>query len=108
MSISAWSSDVGSSDLHKEEYRYGYRSGEEKYEWKSGNCKYERKRGGGSYKEAYKCAGYPRHAGGQPPWAPAHGYRRDEYRALGLAPPPIDHGAGPVNRAYVSRLSCSR
>src|SRR3546814_5817062 len=35
---------------HKEEYRYGYRSGEEKYEWKSGNCKYERKRGGGSYR----------------------------------------------------------
>src|SRR3546814_4024499 len=75
---------------HKEEYRYGYRSGEEKYEWKSGNCKYERKRGGGSYKEEYKCAGYPRHAGGPPPWAPAHGYRRDEYRDYGLAAPPID------------------
>lgn len=89
---------------YKEEYKYDYRTGEEKYEWKSGNCKYERKRGGGGYKEEYKCADYPRHAGGPPPWAPAHGHRRDEYRDYGLAAPPLDLGAGRCNREVIGKL----
>src|SRR3546814_7176899 len=89
MRISDWSSDVCSSDL---------------YEWKSGDCKYERKRDRGGYKEEYKCAGYPRHAGGPPAWAPAHGYRRDEYRDYGLARPPIDLGIGRCNREVIGKL----
>jgi surface antigen len=89
---------------YKEEYKYDYRTGEEKYEWKSGNCKYERKRDGGSYKEEYKCAGYPRYAGGPPPWAPAHGYRRDEYRDYGLAAPPLDLGVGRCSREVIGKL----
>jgi surface antigen len=86
---------------HKKEYK---RAGEEKYERKSGDCKYERKRHKGGFKEEYKCAGHSRHAGGPPPWAPAHGYRRDEYRDYGLAAPPIDLGLGRCNREVIGKL----
>jgi len=89
---------------YKEEYKYDHRTGEEKYEWKSGDCKYERKRDGSGYKEEYKCASYPHHTGGPPPWAPAHGYRRDEYRDYGLAAPPIDLGIGRCNREVIGKL----
>src|SRR3546814_18574154 len=43
-------------------------------------------------------------AGGPPAWAPAHGYRRDEYRAYGLARPPIDLGIGRCKRAVIGKL----
>jgi len=89
---------------YKKEYKYDYRTGEEKYEWKSGDCKYERKHGRGGFKEEYKCAGYSRHAGGPPPWAPAHGYRRNEYRDYGLAAPPVDLGIGRCNREVIGKL----
>ena len=46
------------------------------YEYESGGCKYEYKSGTGGFKEEYKCDGGPRYAGGPPPWAPAHGWRR--------------------------------
>ena len=46
------------------------------YEYKAGNCKYEYKSGPGGFKEEYKCDRGPRYAGGPPPWAPAHGWRR--------------------------------
>src|SRR3546814_16506876 len=43
-------------------------------------------------------------AGGPPAWAPAHGYRRDEYRDYGLARPPIDLGIGRCNREVIGKL----
>lgn len=88
---------------YKEEYKYDPRTGGEKYEWKSGDCKYEWKRDGGGVKEEYKCAGY-RHAGGPPPWAPAHGWRRNEYRDYGLPAAPISLGLGRCNREMIGKL----
>src|SRR3546814_19077752 len=43
-------------------------------------------------------------AGGPPAWAPAHGYRRDEYRDYGLARPPIALGIGRCNREVIGKL----
>jgi len=41
-----------------------------------GNCKYKYKSGPGGYKEEWKCSGPGYFQPGPPPWAPAHGYRR--------------------------------
>lgn len=77
----------------------------EKYEWQSGNCKYERKSGPGGYKEEMKCdGGPPRFAGGPPPWAPAHGYRRDHYHEYGLEAPPINMDMGRCNREVIGQI----
>jgi len=71
------------------------------------DCKYTRKVDPGGYKEDLKCkAGHPlRFAGnGPPPWAPAHGYRRNHYRDYGLAAMPIDIGAGRCNREIIGQI----
>lgn len=89
---------------YKEEYKAGPHG--EKYEWKSGNCKYERKSGPYGYKEEYKCDGPPRHAGGPPPWAPAHGhgYYHQDYPEYGLPAPPLDLGHGHCNREVIGQI----
>jgi surface antigen len=76
----------------QQEERYDAKKGEYKYEYKDGNCKYEYKSSRKGTKEEYKCKGRKhraRHAGGPPPWAPAHGYRRQQgggYQATYEAP----------------------
>ena len=42
--------------------------------------------------------------GGPPPWAPAHGYRREDLRKYGLAAVPIDLGAGRCNREVMGQV----
>lgn len=87
----------------KSEYKRGPDG--EKYEWKSGDCKYERKAGPGGYKEEMKCkGGGPHFAGGPPPWAPAHGYRRDHHREYGLEAPPININTGQCNREVIGQI----
>jgi hypothetical protein len=50
---------------------------ERSHEYEARGCKYEYKSGPHGFKEEYKCdGGGPRYAGGPPPWAPAHGWRR--------------------------------
>lgn len=46
------------------------------HEHRAGDCKYEFKSGPHGYKEEYECKGGRKLAGGPPPWAPAHGWRR--------------------------------
>jgi hypothetical protein len=47
------------------------------YEHEARHCKYEYQSGPYGFREEYKCEGRgPRYAGGPPPWAPAHGWRR--------------------------------
>jgi len=60
--------------------------------------------GHGKHKKEYKHAGYRGYAGGPPPWAPAHGYRRNEYRDYGLDGPPLDLGIGRCNREIIGKL----
>jgi surface antigen len=50
------------------------------YEYEARGCKYEYKAGPHGSKEEYKCDAGPRYAGGPPPWAPAHGWRRKHTR----------------------------
>ncbi len=97
---------------YKEEYKqtkHGY-----KYKWQDGNCKYEYKSDKHGYKEKRKCKGGARHAGGPPPWAPAHGYRaqqRGGYQGAGQQGgvqtayvPPFDIGMGGCNRELLGSL----
>lgn len=106
-------STPASADPYKNESGHGhgvkseYKSGPdgEKYEWKSGDCKYERKSGPGGHKEEMKCKGRgPHFTGGPPPWAPAHGYRRDHYHEYGLDAPPINTGTGQCNREVIGQI----
>jgi len=58
-------------------------------EYEARGCKYEYKSGPGGFKEEYKCDGGQRYAGGPPPWAPAHGWRRkhgQQYEAAYVIP----------------------
>jgi surface antigen len=43
-------------------------------------CTYEYKSGPHGYSEEYRCDDGPHYAGGPPPWAPAHGWRRKHAR----------------------------
>ncbi|MEE8308114.1 MAG: RT0821/Lpp0805 family surface protein, partial [Gammaproteobacteria bacterium] len=69
-------------------------------------CRYKVKRGKHGYKEKRKCRRGVRHAGGPPPWAPAHGYRRHrrghhhEHVQTGYVPP-FDLNLGHCNRAAI-------
>jgi len=62
------------------------------YEYQAGGCKYERKWERGGYKEEYKCEHGPRLAGGPPPWAPAHGYRRQHGHRQHHREPHVNYG----------------
>jgi surface antigen len=42
--------------------------------------------------------------GGPPPWAPAHGYRRNRYREYGLTALPIDLTSGRCNREVIGQV----
>lgn len=62
-------------------------------------------------KKALKGLHLQRYAGGPPPWAPAHGYRRKagwydnrEYRDYGLKAPPIDLSASRCNREIIGQV----
>ena len=46
------------------------------HDYRAGDCKYEFKSGPHGYKEECNCEGGRKLAGGPPPWAPAHGWRR--------------------------------
>jgi surface antigen len=105
----AWSPDTANAGRGKhkqrhvqQEERYDARSGEYRYEYKDGNCKYEYKSGPKGSKESRKCKGRKhraRHAGGPPPWAPAHGYRRHRDGGYQAAyQPPFDLRRGRCNR----------
>ena len=64
-----------------------------------------------SGKAAYRGLHLQRYAGGPPPWAPAHGYRRkagwydnQSWRDYGLSAPPIDLSAGTCNREVIGQV----
>jgi hypothetical protein len=85
----------------QEEKRHDARKGE--YEYEDGNCKYKYKSSRKGTKEKYKCKGrghHARHAGGPPPWAPAHGYRRPQGGGYQTAyEPPFDIRIGRCDRS---------
>jgi surface antigen len=76
-------------------------------EYEAGGCKYEYKSGPGGIKEEYKCdGGGPRYAGGPPPWAPAHGWRRkhaQQYEA-GYVIPDLGIEFGRCNRDVIGAV----
>lgn len=92
---------------YKEERKregYGY-----KYEWQDRNCKYKYRKSTHGYKEERKCKNDAHHAGGPPPWAPAHGYRRHQrggYRGAAQTAyvPPFDLDMGSCNRELLGSL----
>src|SRR5919106_1375943 len=78
------------------------------YEYESGGCKYEYKSGPGGFKEEYKCDGGPRYAGGPPPWAPAHGWRRKHAQhyehEVGYVIPDLGIELGRCNRDVIGAV----
>lgn len=67
--------------------------------------------GNGHGKKALQGLHMQRYAGGPPPWAPAHGYRRKAgwydnqgYRDYGLPAPPIDLSSGTCNREVLGQV----
>jgi surface antigen len=79
----------------------------QEYEYEAGGCKYEYKSGPGGFKEEYKCAGGgPRYAGGPPPWAPAHGWRRKhaQHYEAGHVIPDLGIELGRCNRDVIGAV----
>jgi surface antigen len=78
------------------------------HEYEAGGCKYEYKAGPHGFKEEYKCDGGPHYAGGPPPWAPAHGWRRKhaQYyeREAGYVTPDLGIGLGRCNRDVIGAV----
>ena len=60
---------------------------------------YKDESGNGRGKSAWK-----QDRGGPPPWAPAHGYRRDRDRDYDLARLPIDIASGRCNREVIGQV----
>jgi len=96
--------DKGGHGRHKFEQ-------EHRGEYRDGDCKYKYKEDRHGYKEEYKCKGRARFAGGPPPWAPAHGYRRkagyydnQSYRDYGLKKPPLDLTLGRCNSDVIGQV----
>ena len=70
-------------------------------------CKYEYKAGPHGFEQEYKCdGGGPRYAGGPPPWAPAHGWRRKHARHYEAGPVIADLGieVGRCNRDVIGAV----
>jgi surface antigen len=106
-----WSPDLAAAGQGKgkrkhgnvqHEETYDARTGKYTYKYKDGNCKYEHKSSHKGYKKKHKCKGgghRVRHAGGPPPWAPAHGYRRQQGGGYRTAyEPPFEIRRGRCNR----------
>ncbi len=121
LAMAFFSSQQASADKWKDESGHGKgkyeykrekhkgRGKKYKHEWQDGNCKYEYKSDGHGYKEERKCKGGPRYAGGPPPWAPAHGYRRkhgggDCGVVQSAYVPPFDINLGRCNRQTLGTL----
>lgn len=61
----------------------------------------------GDYYGGHGYKWYPQYAGGPPPWAPAHGYRRKHSHGHGYSAgylPPFDIGLGRCNREVLGSL----
>lgn len=81
----------------------------EKHEWEDGECTYKYKSGKHGYREERKCKRVRRRGGGPPPWAPAHGYRRNhgEYRRDRMDTayvPPFDLNRGHCDRTALGAV----
>ena len=77
------------------------------HEYEAGGCKYEYKAGRHGSKEEYKCdGGGPRYAGGPPPWAPAHGWRRKhaQHYEAGYVIPDLGIELGRCNRDVIGAV----
>ena len=77
------------------------------HEYEARGCKYEYQSGPNGFKEEYKCDGRGRHyAGGPPPWAPAHGWRRKHARhhETGYAVPDLGIEFGRCNRDVIGAV----
>ena len=79
------------------------------HEYGARDCKYESKSGRHGFSEEYKCdGGGPRYAGGPPPWAPAHGWRRKHARhhehEAGYAIPDLGIEFGRCNRDVIGAV----
>jgi hypothetical protein len=77
------------------------------HEYEARGCKYEYKSGPDGFKEEYKCdGGGPRYAGGPPPWAPAHGWRRKhaQHYEAGYVIPDLGIEFGRCNRDVIGAV----
>ena len=78
------------------------------HEHEARGCKFEYKAGPHGFKEEYKCDGGPHYAGGPPPWAPAHGWRRKntQYyeRRAGYVVPDLGIDLGRCNRDVIGAV----
>jgi surface antigen len=77
------------------------------HEYEARGCKYEYKAGPHGFQEEYKCdGGGPRYAGGPPPWAPAHGWRRKhaQHHEAGYVIPDLGIEFGRCNRDVIGAV----